>query len=81
MIEFHQVSFVYPEASEPTLRGVELRIPEGEMALVVGPTGAGKSTLLGAVNGLVPHFSGGTLTGRVLVGGRDTRTHRPAPAR
>lgn len=77
MIEFHQVSFVYPEASEPTLRAVELRIEEGEMALVVGPTGAGKSTLLGAVNGLVPHFSGGTLTGRVLVDGRDTRTHRP----
>jgi len=77
VIEFHQVSFVYSEAPGPTLRGVELRIEEGEMALVVGPTGAGKSTLLGAVNGLVPHFSGGRLSGRVLVGGRDTRTHRP----
>lgn len=77
MIEFHRVSFAYPEVSEPTLRDVELHIEEGEMALVVGPTGSGKSTLLGAVNGLVPHFSGGTLTGRVLVDGRDTRTHRP----
>src|SRR3546814_2141606 len=35
------------------------------------------TTLLRAINGLVPHFTGGTLTGRVLVDGRDTRTHRP----
>ncbi len=41
------------------------------------PLGAGKSTLLGAVSGLVPHFTGGTLRGRVTVAGRDTRTHRP----
>ena len=43
----------------------------------MGRTGSGKSTLLRAMNGLVPHFSGGTLHGRVLVDGRDTRTHRP----
>ena len=52
-------------------------MPEGELCLVVGQTGSGKSTLLRAVNGLVPHFTGGTLAGRVLVAGRDTRTHRP----
>ena len=46
--------------------------------LVVGPTGSGKSTLLRCINGLVPHFSGGTLHGRVVVDGRDTREHRPA---
>ncbi len=45
--------------------------------LVVGRTGSGKSTLLGVVNGTVPHFSGGLLAGRVVVHGRDTRTHRP----
>ena len=56
---------------------VDLHVPEGELALVVGPTGVGKSTLLRCVNGLVPHFSGGTLLGRVTVAGRDTRTHPP----
>lgn len=45
--------------------------------LLVGPSGVGKSTLLGAVSGLVPHFTGGTLRGRVMVDGRDTRTHKP----
>ncbi len=33
--------------------------------------------MLGAVGGLVPHFTGGTLSGRVTVAGRDTRTHKP----
>ncbi len=50
---------------------------EGEPCLVVGHTGVGGSTLLGAVNGLVPHFTGGTLCGRVTVDGRDTAEHPP----
>src|SRR5207302_5671852 len=45
--------------------------------LVVGSTGSGKSTLLKCVNGLMPHFTGGTLHGVVTIAGRDTRTHRP----
>ncbi|MFZ0667653.1 MAG: ATP-binding cassette domain-containing protein [Acidimicrobiales bacterium] len=77
MIRFENVTITYPEASGPVLRGVTLQVVEGELALVVGQTGVGKSTLLGAVNGLVPHFTGGTLAGRVLVDGRDTRTHPP----
>jgi energy-coupling factor transport system ATP-binding protein len=56
---------------------VTLHVDEGELCLVVGPTGSGKSTLLGAINGLVPHFTGGHLAGRVLVDSRDTRTHPP----
>ncbi|MEU9101228.1 ATP-binding cassette domain-containing protein [Streptomyces sp. NPDC048361] len=59
------------------MQGVELTIPEGELVLLIGPSGVGKSTLLGTVSGLVPHFTGGTLRGRVTVDGRDTRTHRP----
>ncbi|MFE5482350.1 ABC transporter ATP-binding protein [Streptomyces sp. NPDC056527] len=77
MIRFENVSVRYGDASEPTLRNLDLTIPEGELVLLVGPSGVGKSTLLGAVSGLVPHFTGGTLTGRVTVAGRDTRTHRP----
>jgi energy-coupling factor transport system ATP-binding protein len=77
VIRFEDVSVRYPDAPAPTLRRVDLHIPEGELCLVVGRTGSGKSTLLRAVNGLVPHFTGGTLTGRVTVAGRDTRDHPP----
>ncbi len=77
MITFDGVSVQYADTSARVLEGVDLTIPEGELALVVGRTGSGKTTLLRAINGLVPHFSGGTLTGRVVVDGRDTRDHRP----
>ena len=77
MIRFDSVTITYPHAPAPVLRDVDLHIDEGELVLVVGPTGSGKTTLLQAVNGLVPHFTGGTLAGRVLVDGRDTATHPP----
>ncbi|GAA2334258.1 ABC transporter ATP-binding protein [Streptomyces cuspidosporus] len=77
MIRFEQVSVTYDDAPRPALQGVDLTVPEGELWLLVGPSGVGKSTLLGAVPGLVPHFTGGTLRGRVTVAGRDTRTHKP----
>jgi energy-coupling factor transport system ATP-binding protein len=77
MIEFDRVTVTYDGAAEPALRDVSFTVPEGELALVIGRTGSGKSTLLRAINGLVPHFTGGTLAGRVLVNGRDTRDYRP----
>ncbi|MFD7228845.1 ABC transporter ATP-binding protein [Streptomyces sp. NPDC059881] len=78
MIRFENVSVTYGDpAAPPTIAGVDLTVPEGELVLLVGPSGVGKSTLLGAVSGLVPHFTGGTLRGRVTVDGRDTRTHKP----
>jgi energy-coupling factor transporter ATP-binding protein EcfA2 len=77
MITFDQVSFTYNEAQRPTLHRVNLDIPEGELCVVVGETGTGKSTLLRAINGLVPHFSGGTLAGTVSVDGRSTKDNRP----
>ncbi|MFF9840707.1 ABC transporter ATP-binding protein [Streptomyces sp. NPDC013740] len=77
MIRFENVSVTYDDGAAPTLSGLDLTVPEGELVLLVGPSGVGKSTLLGAVSGLVPHFTGGTLRGRVTVDGRDTRTHPP----
>ncbi|MFE9054600.1 ABC transporter ATP-binding protein [Streptomyces mutabilis] len=77
MIRFEDVSVTYDGAAGPTVRGVAFEVPEGELVLLAGPSGVGKSTVLGAVSGLVPHFTGGTLSGRVTVAGRDTRTHKP----
>lgn len=77
MIRFDQVTITYPDAAEPVLRDVSLVVPDGELCLVVGHTGSGKSTLLRAVNGLVPHFTGGRLVGTVEVEG--VRTDQVPP--
>ena len=77
MIRFERVSISYPGSARPVVSNVDLDVAAGELCVVVGPTGSGKSTLLKAVNGLVPHFTGGLLRGRVSVAGRDTRTHKP----
>ncbi|MER6539888.1 ATP-binding cassette domain-containing protein [Streptomyces sp900105755] len=77
MIRFEDVSVTYEGAAGPAVQGVDFEVPEGELVLLVGPSGTGKSTVLNSVSGLVPHFTGGTLRGRVTVAGRDTRSHRP----
>lgn len=71
MIRFDQLTYTYPGATMPVLRDLSLQIDEGEMVLVIGPSGAGKSTLLRCLNGLVPHFYGGILSGTVRAAGRD----------
>jgi energy-coupling factor transport system ATP-binding protein len=66
-IEIEALSFIYPGRSEPTLKGINARVNSGEFVLLIGPTGCGKSTLLRTINGLIPHTSGGTLSGRVRI--------------
>ena len=77
MIELDRLTYTYPRALRPALTSVSLSIEPGETVLLTGRSGCGKSTLLGAINGLVPHFYGGRFAGRVLIAGRDTRSHRP----
>lgn len=77
VIDIQDLEIRFADASAPALRCPRLHAPEGEMILVCGPTGSGKSTLLGSLIGLVLHFTGGRLRGRVRVAGRDTREHRP----
>ena len=77
IISFQQVTIAYPGATTAAIADLSLDLPEGELVLVVGRTGSGKTTFLRAINGLVPHFTGGTMHGRVLVAGRDTAMHPP----
>lgn len=65
MIEFHGVSKRYPGGFE-ALTGVELDIPEGQMAFLTGHSGAGKSTLLKLIM-LMERSS----NGQIIVGGRN----------
>lgn len=76
MITFQHVTYHYPQPAgsrpaAPALYDLSLHIDEGELVLVVGASGAGKSTFLRCLNGLVPHFYGGKLSGQVRVADRD----------
>jgi len=71
MIRIDGLTYNYPEAEEPALGGVSLALEEGAFVLVTGPSGGGKSTLLRCLNGLVPHFSGGTVSGSIDIAGND----------
>ena len=66
-IEVEDVWYSYPNGVE-ALRGVSLRVEDGDFLVIMGPNGAGKTTLLKTFNGLLK-----PTRGRVLVDGVDTR--------
>lgn len=73
-VEVTGLTYRYPAGATPSLREVSFTLRAGEFLGVVGRSGAGKSTLCAALAGLVPHFFAGSMEGRVLVNGLDTRT-------
>jgi energy-coupling factor transporter ATP-binding protein EcfA2 len=74
--------FAYPPlsdgASSPwVIDGVDLCVHPGEWLAVMGASDVGKTTLCLLLAGLAPHLTGGTMEGRVVVGGRDASQHLP----
>lgn len=64
-LQVEQLTYFYPDASRPTLDGINWQVQRGEFVLLVGTSGSGKSTFLRALNALVPEFYGGKIAGRV----------------
>ncbi|MCC4769957.1 ATP-binding cassette domain-containing protein [Methanosarcina sp. DH2] len=72
MIEIKDLWYTYPGRTEPTLKGINLKVKKGEFVLLTGPTGCGKSTLLKTLNGIIPHESGGIFSGSIRINGTET---------
>ena len=70
-IEIRKLTYKYPGIESPILRDIDLQIVQGEFVLVTGASGSGKTTLLRCTNGLIPHFYGGSLTGKIIVNGKN----------
>ena len=70
IVRIDGLTYRYPGAAMPSLRSIDLEIGPG-LTLVIGGSGGGKSTLLRLLDGLVPQFHGGRISGSATVAGLD----------
>ena len=71
MIELKNVSFAYPDGTDGGLKNIDLTIPDGQCVLLCGRSGCGKTTLTRLINGLIPQFFAGELSGEILLDGEN----------
>jgi len=67
LININDLTFTYAEGVKPALDDVSLSIDDSEFVLITGPSGCGKSSLCRCINGLIPSFYGGRISGFVSV--------------
>lgn len=71
MIELRNVSFTYSGSTDGELKNIDLTVPDGQCVLLCGRSGCGKTTLTRLINGLIPQFFEGNLSGEVLLDGEN----------
>jgi len=68
-ISARNLSFKYAGAEKPSMEAVTFSIDQGSFTILTGPSGCGKTTLCRCLNGLIPNFYSGELTGELVVDG------------
>ena len=65
MISINGVSYSYKRSEEEQLNTTSMEIGKGEVILLCGKSGSGKTTVTKLINGLIPHFLDGNLSGNI----------------
>lgn len=71
------LTYTYAGSEAPSLNDINLSVRPGEFVTITGPSGCGKSTLAFCLTGFIPHSFEGVMEGKVVIGGRDTRSCTP----
>ncbi|MEM4251521.1 MAG: ATP-binding cassette domain-containing protein, partial [Candidatus Bathyarchaeia archaeon] len=71
VIEAHNLTFTYAGSKKPAILDIDLAVDQGEFVVLTGPSGCGKTTLARCLNGLIPNFYQGELSGSITVLGKD----------
>lgn len=74
-IVLDNVTWTYSGSSKPAVKNINLRVKKGEILVITGPSGSGKTTLSRILNGLIPHFYRGEISGEAYVGGLRVRDY------
>lgn len=72
-VSVRNLSFRYSRSAAKALNGMDFDQEEGEFVVIMGRSGAGKSTFCRCLNGLIPNFQKGELTGEIRIFGRPIR--------
>ena len=72
MISIQDVSYFYNRSKGEQIKKISMEIDKGEIILLCGKSGSGKTTVTKLVNGLIPHFLEGSLSGYIYINGKNT---------
>ena len=72
MISIQDVSYFYNRSKGEQIKKISMEIDKGEIILLCGKSGSGKTTVTKLVNGLIPHFLEGSLSGDIYINGKNT---------
>ena len=76
VLELRELTKRFSAAGRPAVDGISLRVPAGEVCVLIGPSGCGKTTAMRMINRLIEPTSGD-----VLLDGRSVREFAPAQLR
>jgi len=72
MISIQDVSYFYNRSKGEQIKKISMEIDKGEIILLCGKSGSGKTTVTKLINGLIPHFLEGSLSGDIYINGKNT---------